>query len=168
MPDRPRFWMWFAMFYFCNTQYNIRLFENGVGLSSSCSPPSLSPPPPPPPLSLSLSKQKHRKQQLPLNLNFETTPVEPVSKHRLLRVTLEKQLKWQAHINNICRTVSRSIFLFSKLSQIVNHKGTLDFFFAHIMSHIDCFKCMGWMFVCAHEATVLSPRTCHRILNDKS
>ena len=44
--------------------------------------------------------------------------------------------KWQTHINNICRTVSRNIYLLSKLSQIVSHKAKLGFFFAHIMSHI--------------------------------
>ena len=45
--------------------------------------------------------------------------------------------KWQTHINNICRTVSRNIFLLSKLSQIVSHQAKLGFFFAHIMSHIN-------------------------------
>ena len=75
-----------------------------------------------------------RKKQLPLNLKFETTPIEQVSKHRLLGVTVDEQLKWQTHIN-ICRTVSRNIFLLLKLSQIVSQK--LAFFFAHIMSHMN-------------------------------
>ena len=82
-------------------------------------------------------RQKNQKQQLSLNLNFETTPIEQVSKHRLLGVTVDEQLKWQTHINNICRTVSRNIFLLSKLSQIVSHQAKLGFFFAHIMSHIN-------------------------------
>ena len=77
------------------------------------------------------------KKQLPLNLKFETTPVEQVSKHRLLGVTVDEQLKWQTHINNTCRTVSRNIFLLSKLSQIVSQKSKLAFFFAHIMSHMN-------------------------------
>ena len=83
------------------------------------------------------TKQKHQKQQLPLNLNSETTPIERVSKHRLLGVTVDEQLKWQTHINSICRTVSRNIFILSKLNQIVSHKTKLAFFFAHIMSHIN-------------------------------
>ena len=52
-----------------------------------------------------------RKNQLPLNLKSETTPIEQVSKHRLLGVTVHEQLKWQhqskLHIYKICRTVSR-------------------------------------------------------------
>ena len=41
-----------------------------------------------------LMRQKHQKKQLPLNLKFETTPIEQVSKHRLLGVTVYEQLKW--------------------------------------------------------------------------
>ena len=118
------------------------------------------------------TRRKHQKQQLSLNLNSETTPIEQVSNHRLLGVTTDQQLKWQTHINNICRTVSRNIFLLSKLAKFSAIKQTLLLlffvFFAHIMSHINCFKCMGWMCLCAHEATVLSPQTCHKILNAKS
>ena len=66
--------------------------------------------------------KKHRKKQLPLNLKFETTPIEQVLKHRLFGVTVDEQLKWQTHINNIRRTVSRNSV----------------FFFAHIMSHMNC------------------------------
>ena len=80
---------------------------------------------------------KTPEKQLPLNLKFETTPKEQVSKHRLLGVTVDEQLKWQTHINNICRTVSRNIFLLLKLSQIVSQKSKLAFFFAHIMSQMN-------------------------------
>ena len=104
--------------------------------------------------------------QLPLNLNFETTPIEQVSEHRLLGVTVDEQLKWQKHINIICRTVSRNILLLSKLSQTVSHKAKLAFFFAHIMSYIN-YVSNAWD-ECAHEAIVLSPQTCHKILNAKS
>jgi len=86
---------------------------------------------------LMATRQKHQKQQLPLNLNFETTSIEQVSKHRLLGVTVDEQLMWQMHNNNIFRTVSRNIFLLSKLSQIVSHKTILAFFFAYSISHIN-------------------------------
>ena len=72
------------------------------------------------------------KKELPLNLKFETTPTEQVSKHRLLGVTVDEQLKWQTHVNNICRTVSTNIYLLSRLSQIVSHKAKFAFSFAHV------------------------------------
>ena len=40
-------------------------------------------------------KKKQQQKQLPLNLKFETTLIEQVSKHRLLGVTVDKQLKWR-------------------------------------------------------------------------
>ena len=48
-----------------------------------------------------------QKQELSLNLNFVTTPIEQVSKHCVFGVTVDEQLKWETHINSICRTVSR-------------------------------------------------------------
>ncbi|MCB4774513.1 MAG: hypothetical protein LGB71_04435 [Sulfurovum sp.] len=116
---------------------------------------------------LMATRQKHEKQ-LPLNLNFETTPTEQVLKHRLLGVTVDEQLKWQTHINNICRTVSRNILLLLKLSQIVSHEVKLAFLFAHSMSQINCFKCIGWMCLGAHEAAIFSPQTCIKILDANS
>ena len=78
---------------------------------------------------LMATRQKHPKQQLPLNLNFKTTPVEQFSKHRLLGVTVDEQLKCQMYINNICRTVSSNIEIsnISKLSQIVSPKANWPF-----------------------------------------
>ena len=79
------------------------------------------------------TRQKHQKQQLSLNINFETTPIEQVSKHRLLEATVDEQLKWETHIHNICRTVSRRRkIILSKLSPIVSHHAKLGFSFAHI------------------------------------
>ena len=51
-------------------------------------------------------RQKHQKQQLSFNLNFETTPIAQVLKHRPLGATADKQIKWQTHINNMRRIVS--------------------------------------------------------------
>ena len=46
--------------------------------------------------------------------NLKTSP---------LGVTVDEQLKWQTHINKICRTVSRNMFLLSKLSQLGSRKS---------------------------------------------
>ena len=116
---------------------------------------------------LMATRQKTQKKQLPLNLKFETTPIEQVSKHHLLGVTVDEQLKWQTHINNICRTVSINIFVLSKLSQIVSQKYSL-LLRTHYVTYELCFKCMGWMCLCAHEAAVFSPQTCRKILDANS
>ena len=113
---------------------------------------------------LMATRQKHQKKQLPLNLKFETTPIVQASKHRLFGVTVDEQLKWQTHINNICRTVSINIFVLSKLSQIVSQKYSL-LLRTHYVTYELCFKCMGWMCRCTHEAAVFSPQTCRKIID---
>ena len=98
------------------------------------------------------TRQKHqKKKQIPSNLKFETTPIEQVSKHRLLGVTAFcRQLKWQTHINNICRTVSRNIFLLSKLSLLLC---------THYVTYELCFKCMRWI-ACVHMKQLYSLHKC--------
>ena len=44
-------------------------------------------------------------------LRLLSTPIEQVSGHRFLGVTVDELLMWQTHVNNICRNVSRNIFL---------------------------------------------------------
>ena len=87
---------------------------------------------------LMATRQKHQKQQLSLNLDLETTPTEQVSKHRLLGVSVDEHHHGKRIIiNSICRTVSRNIYLLSKLSQIGSHEAKLAFSFVDIMSHIN-------------------------------
>ena len=43
-----------------------------------------------------------------------------MSEHRLLNVTIDNKLRWDSHVNNVCKTISRRAFLLSKLRYIVN------------------------------------------------
>ena len=80
-------------------------------------------------------------------------------------VTVDEQLKCQTHINNIYRTLSRNIFLLSKLSQTVSQKSNLTFFFAHIMSHM-IYVSNAWD-GCACVMDV-PPQMCPKILDANS
>ena len=85
---------------------------------------------------LMASRQKHREEKLSLNIRLLFTPVEQVSEHRSLGVAVDEELKWQTHINSVCRTVSRNTVLLLKLNQVTSHKAKLALFFAHTMSHV--------------------------------
>jgi hypothetical protein len=63
--------------------------------------------------------------------------VEQVDSHRVLCVTLDNELRWQPHINNICKTVSRNLYLLGKLSYYVDADICESFFYAHCMSQIN-------------------------------
>ena len=60
-----------------------------------------------------------------------------MSEHRLLGITIDNKLSWDSHINNVCKTVSRRVFLLSKLWYIVIIDTRKLFFSAHIKPHID-------------------------------
>ena len=60
-----------------------------------------------------------------------------MSEQRLLGITIDNKLRWDLHTNNVCKTVSRRVFLLSKLRYIVDIDTRKLFFNAHIKPHID-------------------------------
>ena len=74
---------------------------------------------------------------LPLDLVINGAKTDKVSEHRLLGITIDKKLRWDSHTNNVCKTVSRRVFLLSKIKYIVDIDTGKLFFNAHIKPHID-------------------------------
>ena len=62
-------------------------------------------------------------------ISFVTTPS--------FRYNLYNKLRWDSHTTNVCKTVSRRVFLLSKLRYIVDIDTRRLFFNAHIKPHID-------------------------------
>ena len=83
------------------------------------------------------TRQKHQLSPLPLDLVLNEAKIDQVSEHRLLDITIDNKLCWDSHINNEYKTVSRPVFLLSKLRYIVDIDTRKLFFNAHIKSHID-------------------------------
>ena len=83
------------------------------------------------------TRQKHQLSPLPLDLVLNGAKIDQVSEHRLLCITIENKLRWDSHINNVCKTVSRRVFLLSKLRSIVDIDTRKLLFNAHIKPHID-------------------------------
>ena len=83
------------------------------------------------------TRQKHQLSPLPFNLVLNGAKTDQVSEHRLLGITVDNKLRWDSHINNVCKTVSRRVFLLSKLRYIVDIDTRKLFFNAHIKPHID-------------------------------
>ena len=81
--------------------------------------------------------QKHQLSPLPLDLVLNGEKIDQVSEHRLLGITIDNKLRWDSHINNVCKTVSRRVFLLSKLRYIVDADTKKLFFNAHIKPHTD-------------------------------
>ena len=83
------------------------------------------------------TRQKHQKKLAPLKLHVDFDPIEQVSEHSLLGVIVDNELKWQSHINKIEKTLSKNIYLMSRLKHYSDQITLKTFFHAHIMPHID-------------------------------
>ena len=66
------------------------------------------------------TRQKNQLSPLPLDLVLNGAKIYQMSEYRLLGITIDNKLRWDSHINNACKTVSRRVFLLSKLRAIVD------------------------------------------------
>ena len=83
------------------------------------------------------SRQKHQLKPLILHLILGTNIIEQVREHSVLGITIDKELKWQPHIDNICKQVARNLFLLVQLRKYVDIDCRKLFFNAHLMAHIN-------------------------------
>ena len=69
-----------------------------------------------------------------MNLHSNNDAIEQVSSHRILGVTVDHALRWHLHINNVCKQMSRNLYLLNKLKYYVKADARKLFFHAHCMS----------------------------------
>ena len=80
--------------------------------------------------------QKHQRSPLRLKLNINSKTVVQVKEHRVLGITIDDEFRWQSHVSNICKTVSKNIFLMSLLKRYVSSQTLKIFYSSHILPHI--------------------------------
>ena len=83
------------------------------------------------------SREKYQLKPLILNLTLGTNITEQVREHRVLGITIDEELKWQRHTDNICKQVARNLFLLGQLRKYVDSNCRKLFFNAHLMVHIN-------------------------------
>ena len=83
------------------------------------------------------TRQKHQLYPLSLDLYLNSSAIQQVDDHRILGVIFDETLSWHSHINNMCKTISRNLFLMNKLKHLVSMKALKLFFHAHILSHFN-------------------------------
>ena len=83
------------------------------------------------------TRQKHQLLPLSLDLLLHGVKVEQGAEHRLLGIIIDNKLRWDTHTDTLCKTLSKRVFLLSKLKYIVDTDTLKLFFNAQIKSHID-------------------------------
>ena len=72
-----------------------------------------------------------------LNLYVFDKAIEKVSSHKVLGVTVDSELKWLPHIEQIHKKLTRNVYLLSQLKTYVDVELLKIFFYAHILPHIN-------------------------------
>ena len=84
------------------------------------------------------TRQKRQNLQTPMiPPKIQNKAIEEVSSHKVLGVTIDNNLSWMNHINNLCKSLSRKVFQLSKVKHFLNFHARVLFFHAHIQSLID-------------------------------
>ena len=83
------------------------------------------------------SRQKHQLTALELNLSIQDKHIQQVKEHKVLGVIIDDRLCWQNHIEAMCKTMAKKLYLMSKLSQLVDNNTLKVFFHAHIEPIVD-------------------------------
>ena len=91
------------------------------------------------------TRQKHQLSPLQLKLALEKTDIEQVHEHRVLRVTIDAEMKCQFHLCDVYKIVSKKLFLLFQLRYYVNVKARKLFYSAHILSNINYASTVGWL-----------------------
>ena len=83
------------------------------------------------------TRQKHQLSPLHLKLTLEKTDIEQVHEQCVLGVTIDAEMKWQSQCSNVCKILSKKLFLLSQLRYYVNVRARKLFHSAHILSHVN-------------------------------
>ena len=61
------------------------------------------------------TRQKHQQLPLSLDLLLHGLKFEQVTEHRLLGIIIDNKLRWDTHTDTLCKTLSKCVFLLSKV-----------------------------------------------------
>ena len=82
------------------------------------------------------TRRKHQRSPLCLKLGLKSKAVVQVKGHSILGITIDDEFKWQSHVSNICKTVSKNLFLLSQVKQYISSQTLKIFYSSHSLPHI--------------------------------
>ena len=72
-----------------------------------------------------------------LSISHSGTTIDCVPSHKLLGVTVQHNLSWKEHCDEICAKVRKSLFLLRKLKHILPYSAKIQFYYSFILPHLD-------------------------------
>lgn len=86
---------------------------------------------------------RQKRQLLPKNphnlpqIYIDTQPIEEVNHHKILGVTVDNNLAWSQHIQELCKSLGKKIYQLSRIKHFLDFDTRLLFFKTHIQSSFD-------------------------------
>ena len=84
----------------------------------------------------SRQKRQNLSQKL-LSIYIKNEPIEQVTHHKVLGITIDENLNWHQHISYLCKYLSQKVYQLSKIKHFLDPTSRKLFFQAHIQSLID-------------------------------
>ena len=93
-------------------------------------------------LSINYSKSNYiiftrKKSQINLNIHITGNHLQGVSQTKYLGVFINHKLKWNDHINYICKKIAKGCYIISKIRYFVNKTTLRMLYFSLIQSHLN-------------------------------
>ena len=93
-----------------------------------------------------ISKPKHRQlsntHSLP-SVHFLDSVIDESSSERLLGVTINNDLSWNTHIENVIKKCNTFLYLLSRIIIYLSFQNRKRFYNAYILPHFE-FCCVFW------------------------
>ena len=84
------------------------------------------------------SRQKRQAQHTHMPpIYIASSKIDEVDSHKLLGITIDKNMTWGPHIDQLCKQISQKVFQLSKIKHFLDLEARKQFFHAHIQSMID-------------------------------
>lgn len=74
---------------------------------------------------------------------FNNMRIEEVTNSKFLGLNIDSHLNWKAHIDNLCKYLSSSVYLFYKLASCCNKKTLLSCYYSYVYSRIQ-YNIIAW------------------------
>ena len=109
-------------------------------------------------LSLNMDKSKfmlisNKKRIIPLSINIHELQLKECNSYKYLGIFIDKNLTWQAHIQHICKKISKASGALSKLRHCVSIDTLINVYYALVHSYLR-YGILAWG---TSSSTVLKP-----------
>jgi hypothetical protein len=80
---------------------------------------------------------KRKTRPFDLGIQIDDEPLVQLDKTKLLGLVLDDELKWDAHIDELCLKISKGLFVIRRLKELCNINILKQAYYAFIYSHIN-------------------------------